>query len=171
MCRCNGYRSGSCILCWPHIEMRFLIANTTFAKFMSCTMILNHYLTFVFPGESIFSCFHTLPIAYYWTASSCSHWYFNNTIWLLRYRNSSITLCSLKRALSTWKHKRVYSDHRFRRIRIKVQPTRIADGVLADKPFAPWIIVPIPIIVQPYFVIMHGYFIIVAASYMSQMTM
>ncbi|KMM82193.1 hypothetical protein TU74_22710 [Pseudomonas lundensis] len=69
------------------------------------------------------------------------------------------------------KSKRINPLHRIGRIRIQIQPTRIADGVLADKPFAPWIIVPIPIIVQPYFVIMHGYFIIVAASYMSQMTM
>ena len=40
-----------------------------------------------------------------------------------------------------------------RRIRIKIQPTRIADRVFADKPSDPWIIVPIPIVVQPCFVI------------------
>ena len=40
-----------------------------------------------------------------------------------------------------------------RRIRIKIQPTRIADQVLTDKPADPWIIVPIPIVVQPCFVI------------------
>ena len=42
---------------------------------------------------------------------------------------------------------------RIRRIRIKVQPTRITDRVFADKPSDSWIIVPIPIVVQPCFVI------------------
>ena len=40
-----------------------------------------------------------------------------------------------------------------RRIRIQVQSTRIADRVFADKASAPWIIVPVPIVVQPCFVI------------------
>ena len=48
---------------------------------------------------------------------------------------------------------RINPLHRIRRIRIKIQPTRIADRVFADKPPNPWIIVPIPIVVQPCFVI------------------
>ena len=51
------------------------------------------------------------------------------------------------------KPQRINPLHRIRRIRIQVQPTRIADRVFADKPSGPWIIVPIPIVVQPCFVI------------------
>ena len=51
------------------------------------------------------------------------------------------------------KPQRINPPHRIRRIRIKIQPTRIADRVFADKPSDPWIIVPIPIVVQPCFVI------------------
>ena len=51
------------------------------------------------------------------------------------------------------KPQRINPLHRIRRIRIKIQPTRIADRVFADKPSDPWIIVPIPIVVQPCFVI------------------
>ena len=51
------------------------------------------------------------------------------------------------------KPQRINPLHRIRRIRIQVQPTRIADRVLTDKPSGLWIIVPIPIVVQPCFVI------------------
>ena len=47
----------------------------------------------------------------------------------------------------------ILKPQRIRRIRIKIQPTRIADRVFADKPPDPWIIVPVPIVVQPCFVI------------------
>ena len=81
--------------------MRVLIANTTFTKLMACAMVLNHYLTPIFSGKHIFSCFYTLTVAYHRTATPRSHRYFNNTIRLLRYRNSRITLCLLKRATAT----------------------------------------------------------------------
>ena len=48
---------------------------------------------------------------------------------------------------------RINPPHRIRRILIKIQPTRIADWVFANKPSDSWIIVPIPIVVQPCFVI------------------
>ena len=48
---------------------------------------------------------------------------------------------------------RINPPHRIRRILIKIQPTRIADRVFADKPSDSWIIVPIPVVVQPGFVI------------------
>ena len=40
-----------------------------------------------------------------------------------------------------------------RRIRMKIQPTRITNRILTDKPSDPRIIIPIPIVVQPRFVI------------------
>ena len=49
--------------------------------------------------------------------------------------------------------KRIDPSRWIRRIRIKIQPTRIADRVLADKPPNPGIIVPIAVVVQPCFVI------------------
>ena len=51
------------------------------------------------------------------------------------------------------KPQRINPLHRIRRIHIKIQPTRIADRVFADKPPNPWIIVPIPIVVPPCFMI------------------
>ena len=51
------------------------------------------------------------------------------------------------------KPQRINPPRWIRRIRIKIQPTRIADRVFANKPSGPWIIVPIPIVVQPCFVI------------------
>ena len=51
------------------------------------------------------------------------------------------------------KPQRINPPRWIRRIRIKIQPTRIADRVFANKPSDPWIIVPIPIVVQPCFVI------------------
>ena len=51
------------------------------------------------------------------------------------------------------KPQRINPPRWIRRIRIKIQPTRIADRVFADKPSDPWIIVSIPIVVQPRFVI------------------
>ncbi len=51
------------------------------------------------------------------------------------------------------KPQRINPPRWIRRIRIKIQPTRIADRVFADKPSDSWIIVPIPIVVQPCFVI------------------
>ena len=51
------------------------------------------------------------------------------------------------------KPQRINPPRWIRRIRIQVQPTRIADRVFANKPSGPWIIVPVPIVVQPCFVI------------------
>ena len=51
------------------------------------------------------------------------------------------------------KPQRINPPRWIRRIRIKIQPTRIADRVFANKPPNPRIIVPIPIVVQPCFVI------------------
>ena len=65
--------------------------------------------------------------------------------------NSAITT-SLP-APRTRQPQRINPLHRIRRIRIKIQPTRIADRVFADKSSGLWIIVPIPIVVQPCFVI------------------
>ena len=48
---------------------------------------------------------------------------------------------------------RINPPRLIRRIRIQIQPTRIADWVFANKPSDSWIIVPIPIVVQPCFVI------------------
>ena len=51
------------------------------------------------------------------------------------------------------KPQRINPPRWIRRIRIKIQATRITDRVFADKPSGLWIIVPIPIVVQPCFVI------------------
>ena len=48
---------------------------------------------------------------------------------------------------------RVNPLHWIRRIHIKIQPTRIADRILADKPPTLRSIVPIAVVVQPRFVI------------------
>ena len=50
--------------------------------------------------------------------------------------------------------KRIDPSRWIRRILVKIQPTRIADRVFADKPSDPWIIVPVPIVVQPCFMIL-----------------
>ena len=52
------------------------------------------------------------------------------------------------------KPQRINPLHRIRRIRIQVQPARIADRVFADKASDLGIIVPMAIVVQPCFVIL-----------------
>ena len=47
---------------------------------------------------------------------------------------------------------RMNPPRRIRRIRIQIQPTRIADRVFADKPSDLGIIVPMAVVVQPCFV-------------------
>ena len=51
------------------------------------------------------------------------------------------------------KPQRINPPRWIRHIRIQIQRTRIIDRVFANKPSDPWIIVPIPIVVQPCFVI------------------
>ena len=55
--------------------------------------------------------------------------------------------------INTRQPQRINPPRWIRRIRIQIQPTRITNRILTDKPADPWIIVPIPIVVQPCFVI------------------
>ena len=73
---------------------------------------------------------------------------------LYMYRiNSNSTITDRFPAARLSQPQRINPPHWIRRIREQVQPARVPDRILADKPPDPWIIVPIAVVVQPGLVV------------------